>query len=93
MTCSSCKYLKEEKRVEGKVCGACYYCSNFDKYVKGSDNKCEKHERNYGRNNYNCDKIYNEGLEYYDDDKPIAIYIVELVLFVILAIILNICSF
>ena len=93
MTCSSCKYLKEEDILEGKVSGCCYYCSNLKKYVKGSENKCEKHERCYGRNNYTCDKIYNEGLEYYNDDKPIIMYIFELVFFVILAIILNICNF
>lgn len=89
MTCSSCKYLKSNKKIEGKVSGCCYYCSNLKKYVNGSDNKCEKHERDYNRNNYNCDKIYKEGLDFFDDDKSIMLYVLKLVFFIILAIIFN----
>ena len=92
MTCSSCKYLKESDRKEGKVSGACYYCENFEKYVKGCDNKCEKYEKDYGRNNYTCDSIYNEGSNFYDDDNPIGIYILELIICIIFLIVFNILS-
>lgn len=89
MTCSSCKYLEESKKVDGKVSGACYYCSYFKKYVNGSDDKCEKHDKSYARNNYACDKIYNEGLQFYDDDKPVFIYILQLMFYIILGLLIN----
>lgn len=90
MTCSSCTFLKDKEKTEGKVSGACYYCSKCKTYVNGSNNKCVNYEKSYGRTNNACDKIYNEGLQYYDDDKPVIFYVIELLIFLFLAIIINI---
>jgi len=90
MSCSDCKYLKENNKKEGGVCGSCYYCSKIKNYVNGSNNTCEKYERAYSRNSYTCDKIYHEGKEYYDDTTPISFYVVLLIFLTIVAIIVNI---
>lgn len=89
MTCSSCKYLKENKKCDGKVCGACYYCSKENSYVNGSSDKCEKYELSYGRSNYICNKIYNDGEIYYDDSIPNSVYLFILIILIILVLIFN----
>ena len=90
MTCSSCKYLKENKKCDGKVCGACYYCSKVNNYVNGSNNKCEKYELSYCRSNYICNKIYNEGEMYYDDSTPNSFYLIILIILIIFVLVFNI---
>lgn len=90
MSCSSCKHLIEGKKCDGSVSGACYYCCKANNYVNGSDNKCEKYELSYGRSNYTCDKIYNEGIEYHNDNKPVSFYMIILIIFIIIAIIFNV---
>lgn len=92
MTCSSCKYLKENKKREGCVSGTCYFCSKNNCYVNGTNNKCEKYELSYGRSNYICNKIYNEGKKYYDDSTPNSFYLFILIILVILAIVFNVHS-
>ena len=90
MSCSSCKYLKGNDKKEGSVSGCCYYCTKINSYVNGSNNKCENYEKTYSRNNYECDKIYEEGKDFYDDSTPISFYVVLAVILAILAIIVNI---
>ena len=90
MSCSSCKYLKESNKKEGAVSGCCYYCSKNNCYVNGSSNGCENFEKSYGRSNYECDKIYDDGNQYYDDTRPISLYVIVLVILIILAIIVNV---
>lgn len=90
MSCSSCKYLKESKKRVGSVGGCCYYCSKINSYVNGSNNKCEYYEKTYSRNNYECDKIYEDGKDFYDDATPISFYVALAIILTILAIIANI---
>jgi hypothetical protein len=59
-------------------------------YVNGANNACENYEKTYARNNYECDKIYEEGANFYDDATPIAFYLILLAILIILAIIANI---
>lgn len=90
MTCSSCKYLKEDKKYEGSVSGCKYYCEKYKTYFDGSNNSCEEYDKHYGRSSYTCDKIYEDGKDFYDDDRPISFYIVILVLILVLGFILKI---
>lgn len=89
MTCSSCNFLNELDEKKGKVSGACYYCKNKNCYINGSDDKCERFEKSYRRNSYECDNIYKEGLKYYNDDTPLEIYIIFLIFLIITGIIIN----
>ena len=90
MTCSSCKYLKEDKKYEGAVSGCKYYCEKYKTYIDGSQYSCEKYDKHYGRSNYTCDKICDDGKNFYDDDRPISFYIIILVLIIIICFILKI---
>lgn len=84
MTCSSCKYLKEDKKYEGALCGTKYYCEKIKDYVDGSNCCCSAYDKSYSRGNYTCDMIYEEGKRFSDDDKPTSYYIVILILIILL---------
>ena len=90
MSCSSCKYLKENDKKEGQVYGCCYYCSKKKSFVNGSNNNCEEFANDYGRSTYECNKIFEDGEQYYDDTTPISFYILLLIILLILAFITNI---
>ena len=89
MSCSSCKYLNENKKSKGAVSGCCYYCSKCKDYVNGSNSSCDNYETS-GRSSYICGKIYEEGEGYYNDLTSNFVYLVVLLVMVILAIIVNI---
>ena len=89
MTCSSCKYLKEDKKYEGNLCGAKYYCEKIKDYVDGSNCCCASFEKSYSRSNYMCDEIYKEGDTFSDDDRPIWYFVFILILIIIVGLILN----
>ena len=44
MTCSSCKYLNENKKLDGKVSGCEYFCNKNKYFVNGQNNACNKYE-------------------------------------------------
>ena len=90
MSCSSCKYLKEDNKKDGLVCGCCYYCSKKEKYINGTNDVCDKYGLSYSRNTYTCNKIYEDGEKYCDDSTSIGFYLVLLIFLVIVAIIVNI---
>ena len=90
MSCSSCKYLKESNKKDGAVSGCCYYCTKMNCYVNGANNSCESYEKTYSRSNYECDKIYEEGENFYDDATPNCFYLILLAILIILAIIANV---
>ena len=90
MSCSSCKYLDTSKKNNGAISGCCYYCSKKKCYVNGSNSKCEEFETSYGRSSYECNNIYEQGEQYYDDTTPISAYLVLLVFLIIIAIIVNV---
>ena len=92
MTCSSCKYLDENKKLEGKVSGSSYYCSNIKSYVRGNQDKCDKHEKAYCRRIFDCDEIYNEGVKFYDDDRPTSYYIAQLIFTILFCSIMKLLS-
>lgn len=89
MACSSCKNLDESKRVKGAVSGAKYYCKKKKACVYG-DRECEAYEKSYIRKNSKCDDIYNDGREYYDDDRPVSQHIAVLVFIIVFGTILKI---
>lgn len=89
MSCSSCKYIKYNDKKEGIVSGACYYCSKVNNYVNGSNNKCESFEKSY-RNSYECNKMFEDGESYYNDDTSIELYLILLFIMIIFAIIVNV---
>lgn len=85
MTCSSCKYLKEKDKSEGSCSGCKYYCSKMNCYVNGSNSSCSNYEEAYYRDNYICNKIYEDGERYSDDNKPMSFYIfIAIILLIIL---------
>ena len=90
MSCSSCKYLKENDKKNGEVSGCCYYCSKKECYVNGSSNKCEEFETSYGRSSYECNKIFEDGEHYYNDATPLSAYVILLIFMIIIAIIVNV---
>lgn len=83
MTCSSCKYLKEDKKYEGALCGAKYYCEKLKEYVDGANCGCGTYEKLYSRSDYTCDKICEEGRNFSDDDRPISYHIECLILIIL----------
>lgn len=92
MTCSSCKNLDEKKKLEGKVSGCKYYCNKNKCYVCGDMPKCKNHQRAYSRDNITCDKIYEEGKDFYNEDHSPLFYLVIIAVVVILLIIARITS-
>lgn len=90
MTCSSCKYLKEDKKCEGAVSGCKYYCEKYKAYIDGSQYSCDKYEKHYGRSNYMCDKICDDGNNFYDDSRSVGDYVILLILIIIGGLLLNI---
>ena len=89
MTCSSCKYLKENKKYEGSLCGVKYYCEKIKEYVDGSNYCCNNYAKTYSRSNYDCDKICEEGRNFSDDDRPISYHIIILILIVLLGLLIT----
>lgn len=88
MSCSSCKYLKENNKKEGCVSGACYFCSKNNCYVNGANNKCSHFQKSY-RSNYICDKIFEDGEIYYDNGKGNGFYLIILIIMLLMCILFN----
>lgn len=47
--CCSCKYLNENKKMEGRVNGSLYYCSKLKTYVNGASGSCDNYCIDHGR--------------------------------------------
>lgn len=90
MSCSSCKYLKENDKKDGAVCGCCYYCSKKEKYVNGSNNVCDKYALAYCRDTYTCNKIFEDGDKYCDDSTDIGVYLILLIFLIIALVIVKV---
>lgn len=88
MSCSSCKFLKENNKREGCVSGACYFCSKNNCYVNGANNKCSQFQKSY-RSNYICDKIFEDGEIYYDNSKGNGFYLIILIIMLLMCILFN----
>ena len=56
MTCCSCKYLNEEKKLDGKVSGCEYFCNKNKCFINGQDNACDKYESSF-RGTNRCNEI------------------------------------
>lgn len=89
MTCSSCKYLNEKNKKKGHISGCKYYCSKIKNYTLGNNSACPKYEKSYCRKNIECDLIYEDGEDFYDDSKSMSFYIFILICLIILALIVN----
>jgi len=83
MGCSSCKYLKENDKKEGKQLGCKYYCTKMKTYVNGNG-CCNEYSEDYGRNVLKRDEIYREGT------KEISTYIFILIILIISGLIFNV---
>ena len=92
MACSSCSNLDESKKKKGAVSGAKYYCKKLKTYV-GGDFECEKYEKSYMRKNFTCDDIYNEGRQFYDDDKPTSHYVIILIVILLFGLLAKLLGF
>jgi len=87
MTCSSCKYLNENKKLDGKVSGCEYFCNKNKHFVNGQNNACNK----YGSTN-RCNEIYNEGKDFHNDIHSVSYYLFILIIVIIIAIIARISN-
>ena len=84
MNCSCCKHLVNENKKDGEFTGAQYYCKKNNCYVSGNCKGCNSFEKTYARNNYECQKIYEEGENFSDDTREPSFYM-SLLIFIILA--------
>ena len=55
----------------------------------GDSDNCKAFEKSYTRKAIDCDKIYEEGKSFYDDDKSVGHYVIILVDLVILLLVLK----
>lgn len=91
MTCSSCKYLNENKKLDGKVSGCEYFCNKNKYFVNGQNNACNKYESSFRRTN-RCNEIYNEGKDFYNDIHSVSYYLFILIIVIIISIIARISN-
>ena len=91
MTCSSCKYLNENKKLDGKVSGCKYFCYKNKCYVGGDNHICNNYQ-NCFRSNSRCDEIYDEGVNFYDDTHSVTYYLFILLIIIIIFIIARLCN-
>ena len=89
MGCSSCKYLKENDKKEGKQLGCKYYCTKMKTYVNGNG-CCNEYSEDYGRCTYKRDEIYRDGIKYSNDTTEISTYIFILIILIISGLIFNV---
>lgn len=83
MTCSSCKNLNEKKKIDGLVSGARYYCKINKTYVSGDQSICNKY-LNSLRNTEKCNKIYQDGIDFYNDVHSVFFYVVLCIIAIII---------
>lgn len=88
MSCSTCKYLKENNKKDGQVSGSCYYCTVKRNYVNGTS-LCNNYSKSY-RTSYQCNTIYENGEKYYNDTKPNSFYLFILIILLTLILLTNI---
>ena len=86
-SCSSCKYLDSEKESKGSGGGAKYFCSKQKGSVRGNENACIDYEKDVLRDNNKCDKIFEDGEKYYNDEHSEGYYLFILVVIIIILII------
>lgn len=83
MTCSSCKNLNEKKKADGAVSGCKYECKKLKAYVLGSNEACPKYEKCY-RDVDTCNKIYNEGRNWDNDNHSPSFYLIIAIILIII---------
>lgn len=86
MGCCSCKNLDTKKKVDGAVSGVRYYCKKKKTYV-GGDFSCDKYEKGM-RSTDEENKIFKEGRDWYNDDRPVSYYLLIFVIIIIAFIII-----
>ena len=89
MGCYNCKYLKINDKKDGNINGSVYYCNKIKKQVRGSDEECEKYEKDVMRKTYESDEIYLNGKKYMDGCDSIATYLFIAIMLFIIAIVVN----
>jgi len=85
MTCSSCKNLDEKKNVKGAVSGVRYNCKKNKCYVGGDMEACDKYASCY-RDTDTCNKIYNEGRDWDDDNHSPMFYLIIAVILLVVSV-------
>lgn len=89
MTCCSCKYLNEDKKLDGKVSGREYFCNKNKCFINGQDNACNKYESSF-RSTNRCNEIYNDGENFYNDTHSVSYYLFILIIVIIIFVIARI---
>lgn len=89
MTCSSCKYLDENKKLNGKVSGCKYFCNKNKLFINGQNDACRYYINSF-RSTNTCNDIYNDGKIFYDDTHSVSYYLFILIIICIIFIIARI---
>ena len=66
--CYNCAYLCSDKKVDGKVDGALYYCKKMNKFINPINEACQDYEKTWTRKSSVSDEMYENGKKY--DDEP-----------------------
>ena len=88
--CADCRYLREDKKKDGKVSGCCYYCTKIKEYVNGANSICDNFEKSYSRKYTTIEKIYKDGKDYWNNDTPLPLVLFILVVLIILGLIMGV---
>ena len=88
--CNSCIYLQENKKIDGKLTGAVYFCSKNKKFVSGADNSCDTYKVDPLRKTSLRDEIYRNGKKYANDNTEPGTYLTILIIVIIIGIIITI---
>lgn len=90
MACYDCKYLNANDKKYGNTNGCLYYCVKCEKYVNGACNGCDAYAKDFERDTYENNEIYNNGRHYYNGSKlSLSVRIIFVIILIILAIIVN----
>ncbi len=89
--CNTCSYLDPDKKAPGKASGYLYYCKKKETYVNAAKDRCESHDKSY-RDNLLDNEIYQNSLNYSDDNTPIGNRLIVMIILIVVGVILTIIN-
>lgn len=89
--CSDCKFMN----TDDAKCEGVYKCSKVKDYINACNSACDQFEKNYGRNSYEMQKLYDLGKETKNkpDDTPVGVYVFILILLIVVFGIAKLCGY
>jgi len=62
--CADCKNLNEKKKKDGASGGCLYECKKTKKYINSTMPACDKFAKDYNRNWYKAQCLYDDGKKF-----------------------------